>query len=151
MKDGDCFINILLFNTRNPASLERRLKFADAVMLNDYNLVCACETRLNDNISSSELLLDNYNIYRSDRKQDAENNTHGGAMIAIKNSLASQQLFTDQPDCSITCRLEINKLSFFISVFYNPPKGSGYRYRQEDFGTILPKNSTSIILTFRRS
>ena len=43
-------------------------------------------------------------------------------MIAIKNSLASEQLITDQPDCSLTCRLEINKLSFFISVFYNPPE-----------------------------
>ena len=105
------------------------------------------ETWLNDNISSSELLLDNYTIYRSDRKQDAENNTHGGAMIAIKNSLASEKLSTDHPDCSLTCRLEVNKLSLFISVFYNPPKGSGYRYTQEDFGTLLsalPKNSTAI-------
>ena len=69
-------------------------------------------------------------------------------MIAIKNSLASEQLNTDQPDCSLTCRLKINKLSFFISVFYNPPKESEDRYTQEDFGTLLsalPKNSTAII------
>ena len=125
MKNGDCFINILLINTRSPASLERRLKFADAVMLNDYNLVCACETRLNDNILSSELLLDNYNIYRSDRKQDAENNTHGREMIAIKNSLASEQLFTDQPDCSLTCRLEIIKLSFLFLCSTTPRKEVG--------------------------
>ena len=68
-------------------------------------------------------------------------------MIAIKNSLAYEQLNTDQPECSLTCRLEINKLRFF-SVFYNPPKGGGYRYTQEDFGTLLsslPKNSTAII------
>ena len=115
-------------------------------MLNDYNIICACETWLKDNISSSELLLDNYIIYRSDRKQDAENNTQGGAMIAIRNSLASEQLNTDPPDCSLTCRLEINKLSFFISVFYNPSKGSGYRYTQEDFGTrlsALPKQHSN--------
>ena len=69
-------------------------------------------------------------------------------MIAIKNSLVSEQLITDQTDCSLTCRLKINKISFFISVFYNPPKGSGYRYTQEDFGMLLsalPKNSTAII------
>ena len=69
-------------------------------------------------------------------------------MIAIKNSLASEKLSTDHPDCSLTCRLEIKKLSFFISVFYNPPKGNGHRYTQEDFGTIrsaIPKNSTAII------
>ena len=76
----------------------------------------AYETWLNGNISSSELLLDNYTIYRSDRKQDGENNTHGGAIIAIKSSLASEQLKTDQPDWSLTCRLEINKLSFFKSL-----------------------------------
>ena len=87
-------------------------------------------------------------IFRSDRKQDAENNTHGGAMIAIKNNLASEKIITDQPDCSLTCRLEINNLSCFIPVFYNPPKGSVYRYTQKDFGTLLsalPKNSRSKI------
>ena len=117
-------------------------------MLNDYNTICSCEKWSNDNISSSELLLDTYTIYRSDRKQDAENNTQRGAMIAVKNSLASEQLNTDQPDCSLTCRLEINKLSFFISMFYKPPKGSGHRYTKEDFGTFLsvqPKSSTAII------
>ena len=71
-------------------------------------------------------------------------------MIAIINSLASDQLFNNQPDCSLTCKLEINKLifRFFISVFCNPPKENGYRYTQEDFGTLLsalPKNSTAII------
>ena len=33
-------------------------------------------------------------------------------------------------------------------MFCNPPKGSGYRYTQEDFGTLLsalPKNSTALI------
>ena len=117
-------------------------------MLNGYNIICACETWLNNKISSSELLLDNYIIYRSDRKQDAENNTQGGAMIPIKNSLESEQLNADQPDCSLNCRLKIKKLSLFNSVFYNSPKGSGYRYTQEDFGTLLsalPKNSTALI------
>ena len=116
-------------------------------MLNDYNIICACETWLNDNISSSELFLDNYTIYRSDRKQDAKSNTHGGTMIAIKNSLASEKLNTDQPNCSLKFRLEF-KLSFFISGFYNPPKGSGYRLTQENFGILLsalPRNSTAKI------
>ena len=68
-------------------------------------------------------------------------------MIFIKNSVASEQLNTDHPYCSLTCRREINKLSLFISVLYNPPKGNGYTYTQEDFGTLLtalPKNSTAI-------
>ena len=103
------------------------MKFSNAVMLNEYNIICACETWLNDNISSSELLIDNYTINNSDREQDAEHHTHGGAMIAIKNILTSEKLNTDQPDCSLTCRLEFNKFRFFILVFYNPPpKGSGY-------------------------
>ena len=53
------FIRILLINTRSLASLEGRSKFANAVMLNDYNIICACETWLNDNTSSSELFSDN--------------------------------------------------------------------------------------------
>ena len=93
-------------------------------MVNDYNNFCACETWLNDNISSSEQLLDHYTIYRLDRKQDGENNTNVGAVIAIKNNLASEQLNTDQPTCSLTCRLEINKLSFFL-CFTTPRKEVG--------------------------
>ena len=53
------FISILLINTKRLASLEGRSKFANAVMLNDYNIICTCETWLNDNPSSSELFLDN--------------------------------------------------------------------------------------------
>ena len=97
-----------------------------AVMLNDYNIICTCETWLTDNISSFELLLDKYIKYRSDRKQHVENNTHGGAMIAIKNSLSTEHLNTEHLVCSLTCRLAINEFSFFISVFYNPPKISRY-------------------------
>ena len=106
-------------------------------MLDDYNIICACETWLNDNISSSELLLDNYTIYRSNRKQDAENNTHGGAMIAIKNSLASEQLITDQPECSLTCRLEINKLSFFFCVLQSPERKWVQIYTGELWNTFV--------------
>ena len=104
---------------------EKRSKFANAVMLNDYSFICARETWLKGNISSSELLLDNYNIYRSNRKQDAENKTHGGAFIAIKNSLASEQFNTDQPACSLTCRLEINKLGFLFLCSTTPRKEVG--------------------------
>ena len=42
-------------------------------------------------------------------------------MIAIKNSIASEQLNTDQTDCSLTCRLENNKLSFYFRVLQAPP------------------------------
>ena len=117
-------------------------------MLIDYYIICDCEKWLNNDISSSEVLSDNYTIYRSDRKQDEKNSTHGDAMIAIKNRLASELLNTDQPDCSPICRQQINSFSFLIFVFCKPPKGSGYRNTQEDFGThllALQKNSTAVI------
>ena len=53
-------------------NVERRINFANAVINSDYNVICLCETWLNDNIPSSELFLNNYCIYRQDRQMDQD-------------------------------------------------------------------------------
>ena len=64
---------------------------ANAIKIGLYSVICFCETWLNENISNSEQLLAEYNIYRADRAYQSSN-THGGALIAIKNSLNSQKI-----------------------------------------------------------
>ena len=76
-------------NARSLVNFDWRMKFANGITLSDYNVVCICETWLNENIGSAELLLHNYTLYRSDRKLQKDMNTHGGVMVAIKNSINS--------------------------------------------------------------
>ena len=83
-------LHVLQFNARSLVNHERRFKMANAIKIGLYSVICICETLLNENIANSELLLAEYNIYRADRAHQSSN-THGGALIAIRNALNSQK------------------------------------------------------------
>ena len=101
-------------------NVERRIMFAKAVINSDYNVICLCETWLNDNIPSSELFLNDYCIYRQDRQMDQDKNTHGGALIAVKNSFISERVISEQPYSSLVCKIQLAGNEIFICAFYNP-------------------------------
>ena len=98
-------LHILQFNARSLVNYERRFKMATAIKIGLYSVICICETWLNKNISNSELLLAEYNIYRADRAHQSSN-THGGALIAIKNSLNSQKIKLDI-ECCVPCNITL--------------------------------------------
>lgn len=110
-------------NVRSLVSLERRLKFANAVTIAGYNVVCLCETWLNDRINSSELFLDGYNIYRADRPTSESENAHGGSLIAVKSTLISKAVECSLPDSCSACMIQLNSTQVFFD-FYSPPKNS---------------------------
>ena len=129
-------------------NVERRIKFANAVINSDYNVICLCETWLNDNIPSFELFLNDYCIYRQDRQMYQDKNTHGGALIAVKNSFISERVISEQPDSSLVCKIQLAANEIFICAFYNPPRTSPYRYEVNDFQKLLkiiPKSKTTIL------
>ena len=69
-------------------------------------------------------------------------------MLAVKTNIQSELLKTNLPDCSLACKLVINNQTIFLCAFYNPAKGSKYRYTKEEFCHLvnaMPKNSTSLI------
>ena len=142
------FLNVLQLNARILINFHRRRKFANAKALSDYNVVCLCETWLNENIESAEMLLHNYTLYRPDEKLQKDMNTHGGVMVAIENNIRCKLLKTDQLACSLNCKLEINIQIIFICVFYNPPKGRRYSYVKEKFEKLIaavPKTKAALI------
>ena len=136
-------------NVRSLVNIERRIKFATAVFLSEYNIYCLQESWLNENIDSAELLLnDDYTIYRSDRPISNEQNAHGGSLIAVRNNLISEKIENPMPDSCVACKVRINTTEFVICSFYNPPKGSPYRYSIEDFQLLLksiPKSYPVVI------
>ena len=75
-------------NVRSLINLERRMKFANAIATSNYDIKCLCETCLNENTTSSELMLKEHNIYRSERQTAKDQNLHGGVLMAVKQTFS---------------------------------------------------------------
>ena len=101
-------------------NVERRITFANAVINSDYNVICLCETWLNDNIPSSGLNLNDYCIYRQDRQMDQDKNTHGGAPIAVKNSFISERVISEKPESSLVCKIQLDENGILFVPFTTP-------------------------------
>ena len=94
-------------------------------------------------ITNSEILLIDYNIYRSDHTLLGDKNAHVGSLIAVKNSLNSKTINADLPDSCPSCKIQLDGSEVIICLFYNPPKGSAYRYYINDFQKVLKTISRS--------
>ena len=87
-------------------------------------------------------------MYRSEREPtEADASRHGGALIAVKK-IKSEQLNLKLPNCCVAVPLQLLK-PIVPCVFYNPPRGSTYRYTFEDFNILvnsLLKKNTPIVV-----
>ena len=124
-------------NVRSLINLERQMKFANAIETSNYDIKCLCETCLNENIASSEIMLSEYNIYRSERQTAKDKNLHGGILMAVKKTFSTKLLPNKQPECCLTCIIQTNDKRINVCCFYNPPSSSKYRYCLGDFAQIL--------------
>ena len=131
------FLKILQMKVRSLINLERRLKFANAIATSNYDIICLCETWLNENIASSELMLNEYSIYRSERQTAKDQNLHSGVLMAVKQTFSSKLLPKKHPECCLICSIQINDKRRIVCCFFNPPSSSKYRYCLSDFAQIL--------------
>lgn len=65
------------------------------VLVNNYDVICLCETWLNESVASAELFDSRYVVYRRDRSPEfmsKYNKSHGGGvLIAVKRCLISNE------------------------------------------------------------
>ena len=130
-------LNILLINARSLINFERRLKFKNAVLSNEYNVICVTETWLNAKIDTSELLLDDYTVYRSDRTMSSKQSAHGGVFVAVKNYIESNEIKVELPECCIACQILLKFEPVQIICFYSPPKYSSFRYSNANYTRLI--------------
>ena len=83
-----------------------RSNLSNAVPLFGCNIFCLAETWLTKIFQSSDLLLNNYTLYRSDRdvKID-EKSAHGGVLIALKTEIDSQSIKSEITKCCIAVKV----------------------------------------------
>ena len=91
------------------------------------DIVCLTETWVNESISDFEILTTGYDIYKNDR----QNRTGGGVLIAIKSSLSSSQVcFADLPSVFEVVMVETENLKFkrkiLIMSCYRPPNDARF-------------------------
>ena len=91
-----------------------------SVMLEDIDpdIVIGTETWLNPTIKNSEFLPEDFNLYRRDRTE----NSWGGALIAVKKNITSEEIKSDDNAECIFCKIKPNpKQSLVIGSVYRKP------------------------------
>lgn len=93
-----------------------------------YDIICVTETWLSDSVFDSELLPDQYNVIRCDRKFSlVKLSKGGGVLLAIKNNITFSRINTSELSAVVPlidivlCKCLINMQSVTLGVIYIPP------------------------------
>lgn len=95
--------------------------FVDSFEFN-HHVIIFTETWLNVQIHNSEILCDEYHIYRCDRT-DITKKTGGGVLIAVSTKFPSEQIidsFTTDIEF-VAVKIKLRNKSLFIACSYIPP------------------------------
>lgn len=119
----------------------------------EYDLVAITETWLKDSVSDSEIINNNYVLFRSDRKFNLCNKTKGGGvMLAVKNNLKATNVPVNLQNVEIDLlcvKIYLEFKHFYVIVFYLPPNSTQTTYN-DLFGCIetihFLKDSNILIL-----
>ncbi|CAB3987353.1 Hypothetical predicted protein [Paramuricea clavata] len=110
-------------NVRSIRSGNKLREFQDTVYANQYDIVAISESWLTSDISDSELLPWNYDIFRCDRKS-LTISRGGGVLLASRSNLrCSPVVFTKNNNIELSA-IEINTRSsgkILVAVVYRPP------------------------------
>lgn len=93
----------------------------------NHHIVILTETWLNKNTLSTEILCNDFNIFRRDRETLT---TGGGVLIAVLNIFQSDELkFEYYSDIEFICvRIKLNSSHIFLTCSYIPPKSDQLTY-----------------------
>jgi exonuclease III len=102
------------------------------------DVLCVTETKLDNNVNSSELLLDNFQNPDSFRK-DRIINQGGGILICIREGLLSKRRHDlEIPELESVCVEIITKnVKFLLVCFYRPPKGNAPATSWDHFENLV--------------
>ncbi|XP_069106616.1 uncharacterized protein [Argopecten irradians] len=97
------------------------------------DIIIGTETWLNNTTSSYEYFpIQEYTVYRKDRKQNKKGQSHGGVLIAVTNKYRSEQiqeLDTDNESIFINISMA-NSHNLTIGSYYRPPSDKGHSLDQ---------------------
>ena len=86
------------------------------VSTNNPDLICICETWLDQNIDSSTLSLPGYVVFRKDR-----NRRGGGSLLGVKANLNPKEVMHDTLNEVVIVDLHVNNVKLRVVCAYRPP------------------------------
>ena len=94
-----------------------------AAELSDYDIIGISETKLNNSILSSTLMLNSYNI---PIRKDREINNGGGLIIYVKNNIFFKRRDDLETNSIENIRIEVQSLrnKVLLGLFYRPPNAT---------------------------
>ena len=109
-QESEEFLESFVFNIRSIINRNKRTKLANYVNSRNVDFFMLTETWLHCSFRDNELLLPNYEKFRSESKADNSTSKQGGVLIAIKNTFASRQipLYTNVDGGFLACSLSFN-------------------------------------------
>ena len=109
-----------LFKTVNK-KLNKLVQLKNLVFSTESDIVAITETWLTENVHDSEILGDEYSIFRRDRKTGTRG---GGILLAFKNTLNSTSVFKDDESEILEVSLTTRKCNILFVLCYGPPTSS---------------------------
>lgn len=100
--------------------------------LSDYDIICISETKLNESVQTSKILIDGY---MEPIRKDRVTNNGGGLAIYSKNNIFLSRRLDLENDNIENIWIEVHSLKnkFLLGLFYRP------QIVRMNFGTILKK------------
>ena len=132
----------------NACTLYRRLdEIRNHIVSSNVDIIGFSESRLNNNISDSEVNIDGYNVHRCDRKE----RTGGGLTVYVRDSLSVTKchLVDDDKIESVWLELSnVNSKPTFIGFIYRPPDSLSCWYEHFEcyLEAVIQKSDHIIIL-----
>ena len=94
--------------------LLKTLLLSKTVSLSHPAVIFICETWLNNKIANSELQLNDYLIFRSDRNSTEDKNPHGDTLIAMQSALNCRPMVLDNVDSCDNVENKCKQEQFFF-------------------------------------
>ena len=135
-------IKCLVINFRS--LFGKRAEVSNLITSHDADVIIGSETWLKPDIKNSELLIDDFDIYRCDRTETSG----GGCMVAVKKCLTSEFIFKGKVADTVFCKINIkgNK-TIIIGAVYRPTNNNLDICNNicEDISSVMNKNKNSIL------
>lgn len=116
--------NVVLWNARglNPKSNQTKVPYLSELCSESQALfMCITESHLTDDILTAEVHIENYDIYRTDRKINKEIKSKGGGVcIYVKDKFPCSVLFSESNSVCETLILKVAHLNLVICGIYRP-------------------------------
>ena len=119
--------------------------FQDLVYSGNYDVVCVCETWLNNSVLSSEILPNYGTVYRRDRS----GRVGGGVLVVVKSGIQATRRYDLEIDDTELIVIEVvtsNSKPVILYTFYRPPDSTPDVFQSLNNSLQRNKESSRIVM-----